>query len=669
MGEILLEIEEKEIIDRAEPINIKVINNTNEELKYKILAGKDGIWETLKEFNEKAEVNWIPGDDGNYMIIAEAKKKNSNKSFDFKVSQNVAVGVNEDRLIKRLYVDKDNLTIGEKINLYVDGDVPLIMYRYFINSKNGWQLIKDYGVDNSLTYTINEEGTFEFLVEAKTTDSPNSFDDFKTISFNAVGFKKPEITNFSCLSEERLVDRELSFEVHGNFEDERTALYKFVKINPNGKTYCIQDYSTRKMVSFIEKKAGSYKLLCMIRDMYSANDFDDRAVMVYEVLSYKPLELKGFTTDLSSPQINGANVLIKSIVEGGNNLLYRFKIDGPIAEDSGYTRNSTFVWNTKAKGDYKIILWAKDEQCDKEYEIEAIINYTVEEKRVKPVIITDVILDKDKDYLVNESIKVKVITDGGYNLRYSFVILKNGLKQEEIPYGNANWTSFTPKETGEYELEVRVKDKYSEKEYDAHTVFHLKVKEYIEGKIQHILVPSKGYFLVGDKIELEAILTNTNETLIKYVTKINEQIVEETNYINNNKITVVPKCSGKYEIELYAKNKKCKNGFDNKREVKFYINDALPVTNTKISANKAIYKLNEELNFITTSNGGAAVCYEYYIMINGSWKLVQRYSRKNYYTFRPFIPGQYRLLVLAKSHYNKKRSYEDYDSLEFIVEE
>ena len=47
---------------------------------------------------------------------------------------------------------------------------------------------------------------------------------------------------------------------------------------------------------------------------------------------------------------------------------------------------------------------------------------------------------------------------------------------------------------------------------------------------------------------------------------------------------------------------------------------------------------------------------------------MQRYSRKNYYVFRPYLAGEYRVLVLAKSHY-KKRAYEDYDNFEFFVEE
>lgn len=667
MGEILLDIEEKEIIEENEPVNIKIINNTNDDLTYKILVGKDGIWETLRDFQEKKELQWLPHQAGNYMIIVQAKKENSRKPFDFKVTQSITVGINEERLIKELNLNKDKLKVGEKVTLEVKSSKVPVMYRYFISGKDGWQLIKDYSTENKLNFTANEHGYFEFLIECKNPESSNSFDDYKTINFNVMEFKKPEIVDFKCLSEEILVGEDLVFQVTSAFEDERTALYKFVKMSPDGKAYCIQDYSSINMLTFIERDPGKYKLLCSIKDMYSSKEYDDRAMMVYEVKPYRPLQLKSFTTDLSSPQVCGTSVLLKTLIEGGNNLLYRFKIDGITGEDSGYTRNSTFIWDTKNKGDYSITLWAKDESYEGDYEVSATINYIVDEKRSKPVRITDVIFNKEKDYLINESINVKIITDGGTSLKYSFIISKNDEQKESIDYGDANWIDFIPRERGDYQLEVKVKDKYSDKEYDAHTVIQFKVKEYIEGKIEHVLVPSKGYFLVGDKVEVEAITLNTKETLIKYITKINDQIVEETDYIYNKKINILPKCSGKYIIEMYAKNIKCLDGFDTKREIKFYVHEALPVTNTKISTSKMTYKINEEINFTATSEGGSKVCYEYYIMINGNWRLMQKYSRKNYYLFRPFTPGNYRVLVLTKSHY-KKCAYEDYDNFEFIVE-
>lgn len=103
-------------------------------------------------------------------------------------------------------------------------------------------------------------------------------------------------------------------------------------------------------------------------------------------------------------------------------------------------------------------------------------------------------------------------------------------------YSDKNWIEFIPREEGEYKLEIKIKDKYSEKEYDTHTNSYFRVKEYLEANIEHILLPSNGYFLVGDKVDIEIITENTKDTLIKYITKINEQIVEETDYeVSKNK--------------------------------------------------------------------------------------------------------------------------------------
>ena len=55
-----------------------------------------------------------------------------------------------------------------------------------------------------------------------------------------------------------------------------------------------------------------------------------------------------------------------------------------------------------------------------------------------------------------------------------------------------------------------------------------------------------------------------------------------------------------------------------------------------------------------------------FVMNFNEWKKVQDYSRKHYYSFIPFVQGQYKILALAKSYY-KKVSYEDYDQIIFRV--
>ncbi|MGL4454036.1 MAG: triple tyrosine motif-containing protein [Sarcina sp.] len=672
MEELYIDIYTKHI-ENKEIYEIKIENNTDDDLLYKILIGREGVWEALDdEFCNKDEFQWTPMKKGNYHILAQAKKRGSIKSFEYKATRSISVGVNEENLIQDISINKEVYDIGDKVEVIVESNITPVMYRYFISSKEGWRLMRDYTPDNTLNFTANEAGSFDILVECKIPDSDNNFDDYNTVNFVVNNIENVEIVDFKCLASELLVDEELIFKVEANFEDDRTGLYKFVKVRPDGSVYCVQDYSSRNMVAFTEDKSGTYKLMCYIRDMYSAKDYDDRALMNYKIKPYKDLKIKSLTTDLTSPETVGENINVRAIVTGGKNVRYKFEVEGPYTENSGYTKSNSFMWNAKKPGKYVIKLFAKDEsfvaEGDKDYEVTASINFTVEEDLYKPVRIIKIDAKNEDLHIVGKPIKVSVVTDGGSSVKYAFDVLKMGELIREYPYADENFIEFTPDEAGLYDIDVKVKDKYSEKPFDNHNIIHVDVKAYRKSKIDHVLVPAKDYFLVGDNIDIEAIVQNTRETLMRYVTTINGQIVEETEFGQVEKLAVFPKCPGKYVVEIYVKNKKCKIGFDNKREIKFFVNEAPPVTNTIITTNKTVYKLNEEINCIAQSNGGKGVCYEFYVMKNDNWELVQKYSRKKYYAFRPFLEGEYKVLVLAKSHY-RKCAYEDYGILEFKVEE
>ncbi|MGL5069076.1 MAG: triple tyrosine motif-containing protein [Sarcina sp.] len=660
-------------IENKEIYEIKVENNTDDDLIYKILIGREGVWEALdEEFSIRDEFQWTPEKRGNYHILAQAKKVGSGKSFDYKATRSISVGVSEESLIQDIFINKEVYDIGDKVEIVVESSRKPVMYRYFISSKEGWRLMRDYTPDNAINFTANEAGSFDVLVECKIPDSENNFDDYNTVSFVVNNIENVEIADFKCLASELLVGEELIFKVDANFEDDRTGLYKFVKVKPDGTTCCVQDYSSRNMVAFTEEKSGAYKLMCYIRDMYSAKDYDDRALMNYKIKPYEDIKIKSLATDLNSPETVGENINIRAIVNGGKNLRYKFEIAGPYTESSGYTKSTSFLWNAKQAGEYIIRLFVKDESFigteKKDYEVCASINFIVEEDLYKPVRITKINAANDELHIVDKPIKISVETDGGSNVKYAFDIFKKGVSIKEYLYMDENYIEFTPDEPGLYDINIKVKDKYSENSFDNHNILHIDVKAYNKAKIDHVLVPAKDYFLVGDNIDIEAIVQNTRETLMRYVTRINGQVVEETDFDSVEKLTVFPKCPGKYVVEIYVKNKKCKIGFDNKREIKFFVNEAPPVTNTMVTTDKTVYKINEEINFATKSSGGKGICYEFYIMKNESWNLVQRYSRKKYYAFRPFSEGVYRVLVLAKSHY-RKCAYEDYGVLEFKVEE
>jgi len=158
-----------------------------------------------------------------------------------------------------------------------------------------------------------------------------------------------------------------------------------------------------------------------------------------------------------------------------------------------------------------------------------------------------------------------------------------------------------------------------------------------------------------------------------YVLKINDHLVEQTNFLEHKnaehkKYEIKPKCSGTYLIEIQAKNKFSTKQYDCKKEIKVEVHDNLPITNTRILCDRTNFMVNEAVTFIAESKGGAAVVYEFYLMENGDWNLMQSFGRKNDYTFMPFTKGIYKMLVLSKSFY-KRISYEDYAIMDIEVKE
>lgn len=653
--------------EKNSKIVLSIEDTLEEDLIYKYMIGSNGTWITLKDFSDEKSVEWIPEEDGKYIVMVQGKKKDGNRSFDYVSRIDYIIGKVEEKIINNLSIDQYELNLGEKFNLFVDTNKVPLMFRYWIRVKDKWEIIKDYSADDTLTWVAKSEGKGQILVECKNIDSKNNYDDFQTIEFEVIPLTEIQITDFKCLNSELIEDTELMFKVESLHKEGRTILYKFIKINANGEAACVQDYSTKKIVNYVESKNGGYKLLCLAKDMYSTKVFDTRVVINFRVKKYNELLIRNFTSDISSPQLNETPINLSAEVIGGREVVYRYIINGSYREDSGYIRNNTYVWKSKMPGKYKITLWVKDKSFEGTYEAAESFDFIVDERSEEPVKIDDVLIDKKDKILINEKIQTIVHASGGTDLRYSFIIRRDGEELEKVDYGSCNWINFIPKEQGEYELDIRVKDKYSSREFDSHSVIIIKVLSYIPAKIDYVLFPLREYYMVGDKIILNVVTQNTKNILMKYELKIDNHKVEETDFVNEKGYVFIPKCSGTYTVEIFAKNIESDKTFDSKKEVRIEIHETFPVTNTKITCDKVEFLCNEPINFTVRSEGGKDRVYEFFLMEKGEWNLVQNYSKKNYYTFMPFSRDEYKILVLAKSQYNKD-SYEDYDAFNFNIE-
>lgn len=575
-------------------------------------------------------------------------------------------------IIKEIIIEKEEIMVSEKCTIevktiYEDN----YLYRFFIKKYKEWSIVRDYDINNILRYTATEAGEKEFLIQCKKINSTDNFQDFRIAKINVLKQAKIEITNFKSLTNSLRVGEKLGFEVETNIDagdnkKEAILLYKFYKIYKDGKSVCIQDYSTDNKVFYYETDPGSYKVLCLVKEIFSNKEYDDRALIFFDIKPYDKILINNFSSEFSSPQKVGSHIKFFCDVEGGTNLLYRYKVNGIISEDTGYLNKDQFIWKPVEAGEYEILLFVKNDNCKDEFEDSKKIMFSIEKKEDKPIKIVDIVIDNEKKIIINEPVNLMVATEGGTKLQYAFKVKKNHEIIENIEYDKSNWINFIPKEAGEYSVEIMVRDQYSNKEYDTKTNISVRVMEYLPAEIDYIILPSKEIHLIGDDIEVECIIQNAQNTIVKYEIIVNGKKVKETEFTENKKFKFIPEVFGKYTINVYAKDLKCINEFDSNKKINLYVNEASPVIETKIIANNIEGYINEDFIFEVISKGGKNVFYEFYLMENYQWKKVQEYSQKNYYGFKPIAAGKYKLLALARSHY-KSVGYEDYDQIEFSV--
>ncbi|MBP1744106.1 MAG: triple tyrosine motif-containing protein [Firmicutes bacterium] len=386
----------------------------------------------------------------------------------------------------------------------------------------------------------------------------------------------------------------------------------------------------------------------------------------------------GIEFSLESPQSKNAEIKISLNDNSGRNLLCKYLVGagGKWNTLSDFTPDKTVLWIPKAAGSYTVMAQVKEEGSKKSFDYVSKAEFLIEEAAAEEELIADkrkaciagVSIDRQKPYLINETLHVDVKAAGGSgDYLYSFIVRRDGKELEEIQYGPCSWVDFYPETTGAYELEARVKDIASTFTADSVEIIPVDVYEFAPAKIDYVIMPPKKQYVVSDTVALEAIVQNTASVLLKYILKINNHVIEETGFVESKKYEFVPKCSGVYSVVILAKNLISDALYDSKNEIRVKVDEAHTVRNTKIEHDREEIKPGEPVTFSVSFEGGKGVLVEFYIMGDGSWQLVQSSSKKNYYTFIPYNKGAYRVLALTKSQ-NSVVPYEDYGMYAFKID-
>ncbi|WBW98582.1 triple tyrosine motif-containing protein [Oceanirhabdus sp. W0125-5] len=699
MDEIRLSIVPEKQQFQGRDINIQVINDTGESLEYKFLVGHESKWETVREFSGDNTLKWRFDKPGDYFIMVQAKKINSKQSFDYVTRSHYEILFKEMPFrMEEFNVDKDKLKVGEKLCISARSNRNDAVYKYMIKEDKGWRTLKDITKEGDLEYHFTTPGVKEISLKCFTTKGEGK----KTISLTKkveVEEKiQPKIKLIECSKNNLYVGRNINFKVKINQKEEDNILYKFIKVYPQGEIEILRDYSSNNNITLVEELKGEHVLICYIKDMFSLNEYDDRAKIVYRVKDGEKILIRELTTDLQSPQEIGTNIKIRAVTNTDSRLLYRFMIE-KIEEkrvhvcnnikykeiegnnkkeilkkfenskilDSDYIASPYFFWKPEKEGRYNIKCIIKRKAAETPDDIKEL-EFNIKELAVQDERIEKVIFSEDiNNILINNELNIRVEGTTPWMSEYRFIIFKDDKEIQRTEYSKDNEIDFIPREAGEFKLEIHIKGKKSKKELDSKELFILNVKEFIPGKIEYVLYDAREYY-VHDKIKFEIVGNIAKEIVYKYNVYLNGVHVEQCDYSEHKAYDFKLLNSGRYRFEFFCKNIKSNEEQDYIKNINVNVIGSRPITESYIKCDRDNINIFDEITFQGECNIKENIIYEFYLYENDGWRVLQKYSAKDFFTFIPKKAGEYRILMLVK-HINNNESYEHYCINKFNVNE
>ena len=88
--EITFDKKSPQNVDTEINISGKIDNNV-EDLEYKFIVGKGGIWNTIQEFSGQNKCVWRPKREGEYMVMMQAREKDGKKPLDYLAKEDYSI--------------------------------------------------------------------------------------------------------------------------------------------------------------------------------------------------------------------------------------------------------------------------------------------------------------------------------------------------------------------------------------------------------------------------------------------------------------------------------------------------------------------------------------------------------------------------------------------------
>jgi hypothetical protein len=179
---------------------------------FKFEIFKDGSWNTVQDYSTKSNLEWKPGEPGDYQIKVLVKHTLSKEEFDhekvvdFTVYQPATVGA-----------ISTNMKGIQLVNSHVElsaAKAQDVEYQFSVFDGKEWKLLQSYSTNHELDWIPSSPGMYKVKIEVKHNLSIYEYDDVREVSY----------LFYNSTSNQAVLPRSLQISRRGPFIVKNTAI-------------------------------------------------------------------------------------------------------------------------------------------------------------------------------------------------------------------------------------------------------------------------------------------------------------------------------------------------------------------------------------------------------------------------------------------------------------
>ncbi|WP_043932368.1 triple tyrosine motif-containing protein [Bacillus sp. EB01] len=209
-------------------------------------------------------------------------------------------------------------------------------------------------------------------------------------------------------------------------------------------------------------------------------------------------------------------------------------------------------------------------------------------------------------------------------------------------FSTSNTYTWTPTTPGDYIVKVAVRDPIH-KEVTAEKEIAYSIKAYVPDFTITSLTPNIASPYVPNKIITYTAVAN--KTGLQYQFSVNGKVVQA--FGSKTTYAWKPTAIGKYTIKVEVRRSQYPNRIVSKSATYEIKDPNVYITSLKPSA-ASPYPVNSTIKW-TAAAKGIQLEYSFAVYKSGTWRTVQSYSSKNYYSWKPTSAGSYQVKVTVRS--------------------